>query len=312
MDDAGLAEAVRTRSVFGRVPPSLKARLVGALRESGEWVAMVGDGVNDILSLKQAQLGISMQSGSQATRAVADIVLLEDSFSALPEAVIEGQRIIAGMHDSLAVFLTRVLYMALVILGAVAGRPGDARGSQAQHGRGTADGGHPGPVPGGLGTARRVRPRCPAPDPATGGATRRRARGARACPCTGGPIRPPTSSGRGRCSRPSRCSVAWPCCRCCIRPSVMRPMRRTTSRPTCGPPSSPWRCSLRIRAVLRHRTRCVTSSSSRRCRGRRARHGPADGVWAALVLVLWRIRLYDRVMSVVHAARGRKDAQPAA
>jgi cation-transporting P-type ATPase E len=118
MDDAQLAEAVRTRSVFGRVPPSLKARLVGTLRESGEWVAMVGDGVNDILSLKQAQLGISMQSGSQATRAVADIVLLEDSFSALPEAVLEGQRIISGMHDSLAVFLTRVLYMTLAILGA--------------------------------------------------------------------------------------------------------------------------------------------------------------------------------------------------
>ncbi len=118
MDDAALAEAVRTRSVFGRVPPSLKARLVATLRESGEWVAMVGDGVNDILSLKQAQLGISMQSGSQATRAVADIVLLEDSFSALPEAVLEGQRIIAGMHDSLAVFLTRVLYMTLAILGA--------------------------------------------------------------------------------------------------------------------------------------------------------------------------------------------------
>ena len=118
MDDAALAEAVRTRSVFGRVPPSLKARLVATLRESGEWVAMVGDGVNDILSLKQAQLGISMQSGSQATRAVADIVLLDDSFSALPEAVLEGQRIIAGMHDSLAVFLTRVLYMALAILGA--------------------------------------------------------------------------------------------------------------------------------------------------------------------------------------------------
>jgi cation-transporting ATPase E len=77
---------------------------------------MVGDGVNDILSLKQAHLGIAMQSGSQATRAVADIVLLDDSFSALPEAVIEGQRIVAGMTDSMALFLTRVLYMALAIL----------------------------------------------------------------------------------------------------------------------------------------------------------------------------------------------------
>jgi cation-transporting ATPase E len=116
LDDAGLQEAVRNGSVFGRVPPSLKARLVAALRRDGQWVAMVGDGVNDILSLKQAHLGIAMQSGSQATRAVADIVLLEDSFSALPEAVIEGQRIVAGMTDSMALFLTRVLYMALAIL----------------------------------------------------------------------------------------------------------------------------------------------------------------------------------------------------
>jgi cation-transporting ATPase E len=116
LDDAGLQQAVRDGSVFGRVPPSLKARLVAALRREGHWVAMVGDGVNDILSLKQAHLGIAMQSGSQATRAVADIVLLEDSFSALPEAVIEGQRIVAGMTDSMALFLTRVLYMALAIL----------------------------------------------------------------------------------------------------------------------------------------------------------------------------------------------------
>jgi len=118
LDDAGLAAAVAAGSVFGRVPPSLKARLVLAIRSNGEWVAMVGDGVNDVLSLKQAHLGISMQSGSQATRAVADIVLLDDSFAALPEAVIEGQRIIAGMHDSLHLFLTRAMYMALVILGA--------------------------------------------------------------------------------------------------------------------------------------------------------------------------------------------------
>ncbi|MBX3031647.1 MAG: HAD-IC family P-type ATPase [Chloroflexi bacterium] len=116
LDDVALGDAVRDGSVFGRVPPSLKARLVGALRTDGEWVAMVGDGVNDILSLKQANLGIAMQSGSPATRAVADIVLLEDSFAALPEAVIEGQRIIAGMRDSLVLFLTRVVYMALAIL----------------------------------------------------------------------------------------------------------------------------------------------------------------------------------------------------
>ena len=118
MDDAGLADAVGKATIFGRVPPSLKARLVEALRSRGYWVAMVGDGVNDVLSLKQAHLGISMQSGSQATRAVADMVLLEDSFSALPAAVVEGQRIISGMQDSLHLFLTRAMYMALVIFGA--------------------------------------------------------------------------------------------------------------------------------------------------------------------------------------------------
>ncbi len=118
MDDAGLADAVGRATIFGRVQPSLKARLVEALRARGYWVAMVGDGVNDVLSLKQAHLGISMQSGSQATRAVADMVLLEDSFSALPAAVVEGQRIISGMQDSLHLFMTRAMYMALVILGA--------------------------------------------------------------------------------------------------------------------------------------------------------------------------------------------------
>ncbi len=118
MDDAGLADVVGKATIFGRVPPSLKARLVEALRSRGYWVAMVGDGVNDVMSLKQAHLGISMQSGSQATRAVADMVLLEDSFSALPAAVVEGQRIISGMQDSLHLFLTRAMYMALVIFGA--------------------------------------------------------------------------------------------------------------------------------------------------------------------------------------------------
>jgi cation-transporting ATPase E len=118
MDDAALADAVGKATIFGRVPPSLKARLVQALRSRGYWVAMIGDGVNDVLSLKQAHLGISMQSGSQATRAVADMVLLDDSFAALPAAVIEGQRIISGMQDSLHLFLSRALYMSLVILGA--------------------------------------------------------------------------------------------------------------------------------------------------------------------------------------------------
>jgi cation-transporting P-type ATPase E len=77
---------------------------------------MTGDGVNDVLSLKQADLGIAMQSGSQATRGVADIVLTNDSFAALPHAITEGQRIVAGMHNVLKLFLSRTFFMALLII----------------------------------------------------------------------------------------------------------------------------------------------------------------------------------------------------
>jgi cation-transporting P-type ATPase E len=88
------------------------------LRGRGNYVAMIGDGVNDVLSLKKAQIGIAMQSGSQATRGVADIVLLNDSFAALPPAFREGQRIINGMEDIMRLFLSRVVYQALIIIGA--------------------------------------------------------------------------------------------------------------------------------------------------------------------------------------------------
>lgn len=111
MDAAQLAQAAEEHAIFGRITPQQKARLVQALRERGHSVAMIGDGVNDVLALKQATLGIAMQSGSAATRGVADIVLLEDSFAALPQVFREGQRIRQGMHSILKLFLTRVLYM---------------------------------------------------------------------------------------------------------------------------------------------------------------------------------------------------------
>jgi cation-transporting ATPase E len=78
---------------------------------------MIGDGVNDVLSLKQADLGIAMESGSQAARSVADIVLLGDSFGALPVALREGQRIVKGMEDVVRLLLTRTLYVMLLIVG---------------------------------------------------------------------------------------------------------------------------------------------------------------------------------------------------
>ena len=111
MDAAQLAQAAQEHTIFGRVTPQQKAQLVQALRERGHTVAMIGDGVNDVLALKQATLGVAMQSGSAATRGIADIVLLEDSFAALPQVFREGQRIRQGMHSILKLFLTRVLYM---------------------------------------------------------------------------------------------------------------------------------------------------------------------------------------------------------
>jgi cation-transporting ATPase E len=79
---------------------------------------MTGDGVNDILALKQSKVAIAMRSGSEATRGVADIVLMDDSFSVLPETFSEGQRIMRGMYDVIKLFLTRTLFVAFLILGA--------------------------------------------------------------------------------------------------------------------------------------------------------------------------------------------------
>ena len=116
MDEAQVAQAAQAATIFGRITPQQKERLVSVLRGRGHYVAMIGDGVNDVLSLKQAQLGIAMHSGSQATRAVADIVLLDDSFGALPAAFREGQRIVRGMADVMRLFLVRTLYVTLLIL----------------------------------------------------------------------------------------------------------------------------------------------------------------------------------------------------
>ena len=116
LDDGPFAAAAVEHGVFGRITPEQKERLVRALHGQGHYVAMTGDGVNDVLSLKQANLGIAMQSGSQATRGVADIVLTNDSFAVLPQAISEGQRIIAGMQNVLKLFLSRTFFVALLII----------------------------------------------------------------------------------------------------------------------------------------------------------------------------------------------------
>jgi cation-transporting ATPase E len=116
LDDTQLAEVAQEVTIFGRITPRQKERLVQALRGRDHYVAMIGDGVNDVLALKQANLGIAMQSGSQATRRVADMVLLKDTFAPLPAAFREGQRIRNGMRDILKLFLTRVLSVTLLLI----------------------------------------------------------------------------------------------------------------------------------------------------------------------------------------------------
>ncbi|HSW42057.1 MAG TPA: HAD-IC family P-type ATPase, partial [Patescibacteria group bacterium] len=118
LDDAALADIADRVSVFGRVEPALKARLIAIYRASGHYVAMVGDGVNDILSLRRANLGIAMESGSAAARGVSDLVLLRDNFAILPRAIIEGQRIVAAMEATLVLLLARTFYVLLIIAGA--------------------------------------------------------------------------------------------------------------------------------------------------------------------------------------------------
>jgi cation-transporting P-type ATPase E len=110
--DGAAAEA----TIFGRISPEQKEQLVDSLMRRGRYVAMMGDGVNDVLSLKKASLGIAMQSGSSATRNVADMVLLNDSFEALRPAFREGRRIISGMSSALYLFLARSLTTTLLII----------------------------------------------------------------------------------------------------------------------------------------------------------------------------------------------------
>jgi cation-transporting ATPase E len=119
IDDASLPAIAAQTDIFGRITPPQKERLVGALRATGGYVAMIGDGVNDVLSLKKANVAVAMQSGSQATRGVADIVLMNDSFAALAPAVEEGQRIVNGMQGILALFLTRIATLGALIVSSL-------------------------------------------------------------------------------------------------------------------------------------------------------------------------------------------------
>ncbi len=115
-DPAALAEVAQRNSIFCRIAPEQKRALVAALRESGRYTAMIGDGVNDVPALKQARLAVGMGSGAQVTKGIADVVLLEDEFSRLPEAVAEGRRIARNIHRLGRLYLTKTVYAAALIL----------------------------------------------------------------------------------------------------------------------------------------------------------------------------------------------------
>ena len=111
---AEMAKALDEGTVFGRVTPQQKRDMVGALQSNGHTVAMTGDGVNDVLALKDADIGVAMGSGSEATRAVAQIVLLNNSFATLPSVVAEGRRVIGNITRVATLFLVKTVYSVLL------------------------------------------------------------------------------------------------------------------------------------------------------------------------------------------------------
>jgi cation-transporting ATPase E len=121
-DPEELQKAALANTVFCRIQPQQKKALVEALVDAGRYVAMIGDGVNDVPALKQARLAVAMGSGTQVTKGVADVVLLKDQFSRLPEAIGEGRRIARNIHRLGRLYMTKSVYAAtLIILVAVPG-----------------------------------------------------------------------------------------------------------------------------------------------------------------------------------------------
>ncbi len=113
-DDTSIAAALDTTAVFGRVTPQQKRAMVKALQAKGRVVAMTGDGVNDVLALKDADMGIAMGSGSSASRGVAELVLLDNRFATLPEVLAQGRKVINNIERVANLFVTKATYAVLL------------------------------------------------------------------------------------------------------------------------------------------------------------------------------------------------------
>ena len=116
VDGPELRRALENNDIFGRVTPRQKQAMVQALRANSHTVAMTGDGVNDVLALKEADLGIAMGSGTDAARGVSQLVLVDDNFSAMPSVVAEGRRVIANIERVANLFVTKTVYATVLAL----------------------------------------------------------------------------------------------------------------------------------------------------------------------------------------------------
>jgi cation-transporting ATPase E len=115
-DEEELAIVLANQSVFGRVSPDQKRQMVKALQSSGHVVAMTGDGVNDVLALKDADIGIAMGNGAQATKAIAELVLLDSQFAQMPRVLAEGRRVIANIERVASFFIIKNVYSLVLAL----------------------------------------------------------------------------------------------------------------------------------------------------------------------------------------------------
>ena len=115
-DDAAISQMISAARIIGRSTPEQKQTMVAALKDQGKNVAMTGDGVNDALALKASDLAVAMGSGSEATRAVAQLVLIDGGFSNLPVVVDEGRRVIANVERVAKLFLTKTIYAAALAI----------------------------------------------------------------------------------------------------------------------------------------------------------------------------------------------------
>ena len=113
-DESDIENAVKTYSIFGRVTPKQKLQMVKALQKQGHTVAMTGDGVNDVLALKEADCSIAMAGGSEAARCVAQLVLLDSNFSSMPKVLAEGRRCINNIQRSASLFLVKTIFSTIL------------------------------------------------------------------------------------------------------------------------------------------------------------------------------------------------------